>query len=395
MNVYGIVAEYNPFHNGHKYHILKTRSLGADAIVAVMSENFVQRGEPAIMPTSGRVTAALLNGVDLVISLPLPAAVSGAESFARSAIYILDALSVVKTVSFGAETSDENKLSQTADAVTDNRLVSIVLDCLKDGRTYASARQSAVSTLHGKSISDILSTPNNILAVEYIKAIKSLNSNMRFTAVKRKGALHDSFSKGEYKSASQIRNEIYKDLNISESVPKNTLEIINAQKELGKMPPDKGKFEIAVLSELRRKSTADFSKLPDISEGLENKLYKAVRACSTINDIIDNVKSKRYTHSRIRRLILSSYLGITKEYTKALPPYIKVLGFNVKGQSLLSNISKNALIPIITKSSQIDTLSEFAKSYFQLECKAVDLYSLLLPVPDECGKGMTDGIIKI
>lgn len=395
MNVYGIVAEYNPFHNGHKYHLMKTRSLGADAIVAVMSENFVQRGEPAVMPTSGRVTAALLNGVDLVISLPLPAAVSGAESFARSAIYILDALSVVKTVSFGAETSDENKLSQAADAVTDNRLDSIILDCLKDGRTYASARQSAVSALYGKSISDILSTPNNILAVEYIKAIKSLNSNMCFTAVKRKGALHDSFSKGEYKSASQIRDEIYKDLNISESVPESTLEIINAQKELGKMPPDTGKLEIAVLSELRRKSTADFRNIPDISEGLENKLYKAVRACSTINDIIDNVKSKRYTHSRIRRLILSSYLGITKEYTKALPPYIKVLGFNEKGQSLLSNISKNALIPIITKSSQIDLLSEFAKSYFQLECKAIDLYSLLLPEPDECGKGMTDGIIKI
>ncbi|HZJ74977.1 MAG TPA: nucleotidyltransferase family protein, partial [Clostridia bacterium] len=330
MNVYGIVAEYNPFHNGHKYHLLKTRSLGADIVVAVMSENFVQRGEPAIMPTSARVTAALLNGVDLAVSLPLPAAVSGAGSFAHSAIYILDALSVVNTVSFGAETSDENKLSQAVDAVIDKRLDSIIIDYLKDGRTYANARQAAVNTLYGKSVSDILSTPNNILAVEYIKAIKSLNSKMRFTAIKRKGTLHDSFSEGKYKSASQIRSEIYKKLDISESVPKNTLEIINAQKELGKMPPDTDKFEIAVLSELRRKSAADFSELPDISEGLENKLYKAVRGCSTLNDVIDNVKSKRYTHSRIRRLILSSYLGITKEYSKALPPYIKVLGFNKK-----------------------------------------------------------------
>lgn len=395
MNVYGIVAEYNPFHNGHKYHLMKTRALGADVVVAVISENFVQRGEPAIMPIGARVTAALLNGVDLIVSLPLPAAVSGAESFAHSSMYILDALSVVGTVSFGAETNDINQLINAADAVVDKRLDSIILDYLKDGRTYASARQAAVNMLYGTSVSETLSTPNNILAVEYIKAIKKLNSNMRFTVIKRKGALHDGFSEGEYKSASQIRNEIYKKLDISESVPENTLEIINNQKIFGKTPPDIKKLEAAVLSELRRKNSKDFSELPDISEGLENKLYKAVRGFSTINDVIDNVKSKRYTHSRIRRLILSAYLGITKEYTRALPPYVKVLGFNEKGQSLLSEISKNSRIPIITKSSQIDTLSEFAKSYFQLECKAVDLYSLLLPVPDECGKGMTDGIIKI
>ncbi|HZK20985.1 MAG TPA: nucleotidyltransferase family protein [Oscillospiraceae bacterium] len=395
MNVYGIIAEYNPFHNGHKYHLEKTRSLGANAVIAIMSENFVQRGEPAIMPVSARVAAALQNGVDLVLSLPLPAAISGAENFAHVAVYILNALSVVDTVSFGAETCDKARLSLAAKAVADKGLDSLIVDYLKDGRTYAKARQAAVHTLYGEDAASILSTPNNILAVEYIKAMKSLNSNMRFTAIKRKGALHDSFSEGAYKSASQIRDEIYKNLDVSESVPKSTLEIINAQKELGKMPPDKKKFEVAVLSELRRKSAADFRKIFDISEGLENKLYKAVRGFGTLNDVIDNVKSKRYTHSRIRRLILNSYLGVTSEYTKALPPYAKVLGFNEKGQSLLSEINRKTQIPVITRSLEIDALSEFAKNYYKLECTAIDLYSLLLPLPDECGKAMTDGIIKI
>lgn len=395
MSIYGVIAEYNPFHNGHKHHLDETRSNGADIIIAVMSGNFVQRGDCAIMPQRARVEAALKGGVDLIVSLPLPSAVSGAENFAFSAVFILDALGIIDKISFGSESGSPELLSAAADALSDKRLDALIKNELKSGKTYAKARQLAVESLYGKTVADAFSAPNDILAIEYIKALKKLKSNMGFLVVKRKGVLHDGFSEGEYKSASQIRSEIYADKDISDSVPEYVAHIVKKYKELGKCPPDKSKFETAVLSELRRMTADGFKELPDISEGLENKLFASVRKSVSLNEILDNTKSKRYTQSRLRRNILCSYLGITKEYAKTPPPYIRVLGFGEKGQKCLSLIDKNTKLPVVTKPSQIETLSDYVKRLYSLECTATDLYSLLLPSPDECGREMTDGIIRI
>ncbi|OQA47932.1 MAG: hypothetical protein BWY46_01640 [Firmicutes bacterium ADurb.Bin300] len=394
MSTFGIVAEYNPFHNGHKLHLDMTRS-SADFVVAIMSGNFVQRGECAIMPQRARAECALKCGVDLLLSLPLTAAVSGAENFAFSAIYILDALGIVDSISFGSESGNSSLLKEAANSLSDKRLDSIIKNELKSGKTYAKARQAAVEALYGKTIASFLSTPNDILGVEYIKAINKIGSDMSFISIKRQGASHDGVSVGKYKSASQIRKEIYEGKSISESIPQEVLPIFDKYTKLCKMPPDLSKLEIAVLSELRRKTADDFKKIADISEGLENKLFRAVRASSSLKEVLDNVKSKRYTHSRLRRILLCSFLGITREYTDLVPPYVRVLGFNDRGQKLLAEINKKSTLPIVTRASQVEALSTEAKNLFKLECKATDLYSLLLPKPDECAKEMTDGIIRI
>ncbi len=395
MSVFGITAEYNPFHNGHKYHVDETRRSADDAVVAVMSGNFVQRGECALMPQRARVKSALECGVDLVVSLPLPAAVSGAQCFAFSAVFILDALGVVDKISFGSESGDLQLLSAAAGALADKKLDGVIRDELKSGKTYAKARQAAVEQLYGKTVASVISTPNDVLGVEYIRALKKLSSKMGAAVIKREGVAHDGISQCKYKSASQIRSEIYSGVAITQGVPEASMRIINEYMRLGKAPPDKMKFEAAAMSVLRRMTADDFKRLPDISEGLENKLYQSVRSASSLEGILDNAKSKRYTHSRLRRILLSAYLGITREYAAILPPYIRVLGFNEKGQQLLSEIAKKAKLPMITKPSQTETLSDYAKRLYKLECAATDLYSLTLPIPDECGREMTDGIIKI
>lgn len=397
MSVYGIVAEYNPFHNGHKYQIDEIRkSSDCEGIVAVMSGNFVQRGEPAIMSKYKRAQAALKNGVDLVIELPVQYAVSSAERFSFSAVSILNSLGIVDKLSFGSECGDVGKLIKAAEAVMSDTVNSEIVEQLKEGANYPVARMNAVEKFFGRETALILKNPNNILAVEYIKALKKLNSNIIPHTVLRVGAEHDSKKETErIASASMIREKLLKKESIDDFIPANVLSIYKNEIGLGFAPADIKALETAVLASLRLKKADDFKLLPDVSEGIENRIISASKTSGTLAELYDSAKTKRYTHSRIRRIVLYSFLGITKELQNKPPFYIRVLGFNENGKFLLKDAKDKASLPIVTNISDIKKLNGDALKIFDFECKATDIFNLSLPKIRQCGTDMTDNLVKI
>lgn len=397
MKVTGIVAEYNPFHNGHKYMIDCVRGYGATHVVAAMSGNFVQRGSVAIMDKRARARAALMNGVDLVVELPLPWAVSTAELFARGGVSVLNALGCVDTLAFGCETAEPEKLLKTADAVCDIRVHDLIKKELEGGINYAAARENAVLKFYGDEISSDLTKPNNILAVEYIKAMKRLGSDMDIYPVFRKGAGHDELKEnGEFASASALRILMERgDTDYRSFMPSATAEEFLKMKSVGRAPVCQDESERAILSRLRMLSIDDIKTAPDVSEGLENRIYDAIKTATSLEELYSIIKTKRYTHSRIRRIVTSLYLGLKAEDTKGEIPYIRVIGFNERGREILREAKEVAKLPVIMKTSQIAALSSDAKHVFELECKATDLYNLATPRVLPCGTECSDEIVML
>lgn len=392
---YGIVTEFNPFHNGHKYLVDSLKNDGVSTVTAVMSGNFVQRGEPALLSVNSRAEAALNSGVDLILSLPLPYSILTAEKFALSGVSVLDSLRCLDSIAFGSESNNKEMLFDCAKKLTSIDVKMKIVEILKTGISYPVAREQAISELYGDSLSSILSRSNDILGVEYIKGLMTIKSDLDVTTIKRTGAEHDSKEGTKnIRSASFIRTVI-DDLNKTKNfVPQITFEILEKATENGKLL-DYNKFEMSLMFKLRTLTVEDFKNLPDVSEGLEYRIYDAVRISTTYNELLENIKTKRYTLSRIRRILLCAYLDVTKEIAEIPVPYIRVLGFNENGAKLLKKAKKNSELPIITRSADLKNLSPNGKRIFEMECKARDLYSLCLSEPDVCGKEMTEKIIII
>lgn len=396
MKTAGIIAEYNPFHNGHAYHIEQTRLSGATHIVVAMSGHFMQRGEPAIASKWSRAKAALMSGADLVIQLPLPWANGTAETFATGAVSILSSLGAVDTLSFGSEIGDISLLTEVAKAVTSPEIEKPLKHYLEKGYLFPRARQCALADTFGERVADILSSPNNILAVEYIKAIINQNSPLTPTTISRKGAGYHSHTAAEgMPSATMLREIIKKDGNLSKHMPKAALKILKKEIKEKRAPVLLDKIEVAVLSHLRRLEIEDLAQLPDISEGLEHRLYKAIRTATSLKELYDTVKTKRYAHSRIRRIVMSAFTGVTQQDLQSPPPYIWALGMNEKGREILQKAKPLATLPIVSSASQISELDQRAKRIFELECKATDLFALAAPKSLPCGLEMTTSIIKL
>lgn len=397
MNITGIVAEYNPFHNGHRYMIEKCRENGATHIVAVMSGNFVQRGSVAIMDKRSRTAAAIGGGVDLVLELPVCRAVSTAELFARGGVSLLHSLGCVDALGFGAECDDASLLSKAADAVCDVRVHEIIKRELEGGISYPKARENAVLEIFGAETANVLSQPNNTLAVEYIKALKRLDSAIKPQPVLRHAVGHDSLKEnGEFASASALRVLLERsDTAAYEFMPESSIREFERLKAIGRAPVCIDESERAILSRLRMMSISDIKRAPDVSEGLENRIYNAIQTATSLEELYDIIKTKRYTHSRIRRIITALYLGIKPEDVQCDIPYIRVLGFNERGREVLKCMRETAKLPIVMKSSQINALSDEAKHIFELECKATDLYNLSTPRILPCGTEYSDEIIMI
>lgn len=348
----GIICEFNPFHAGHKYLIDSVKKEN-DGIVCVMSGNFVQRGEFAVYDKFSRAKTALENGADLVIELPCAYSLRSAEGFARAGVEILEATNTVDRIAFGAECDNMDDLKRLSYKIAEKEQE--IKAEMKKGITYPAARKAVIG-------SSLLDTPNNILAVEYIKSTK-----LPCTAVKRIGKGHDSDD--EKYSASEIRKKL------------SYNEICSLKN-----------CETAVLAKLRYMTANDFAEIEDVTEGLENRIADMVRISTSLDELYDNIKTKRYTHSRIRRIILKAYLGITKEYTEKVP-YIRILGFNSKGQEILSQMKKNANLPIISRYSDTDALNEYGKDLFELECRCTDLYNLGYKKPLPCGTEQRSKVI--
>jgi predicted nucleotidyltransferase len=395
MLVAGIISEYNPFHLGHEALVARTRLSGATHTVAVMSGNFVQRGEPAMLSKWARTKQALLNGVDLVIELPLPWALSGAEKFAFGGVALLDAIGA-DVLSFGSESGNTEELWEAAEALACPALGEAIRLELKSGCTFAQARQAAVHTLFGDKMSLLLRQPNNILGIEYLKSLNRLQTNIKPFTIKRVGAAHDEItSKEKIASASQIRSIIANNGDFIALMPKAAAEIARQELLSGNAPASIKTAERAVFAKLRTMTLTEISALPDISEGLENRIFSAVRKAENLEQLYSMIKSKRYTHARIRRIVLSAFLGLNSTMSDGIPPYLRVLGFNKQGTEILHKMKANAKLPVVTKSSDILFLDKQAKKTIELEYRSTDLFTLCTPQIGPCGLDMTTGIISV
>ncbi len=388
LSVIGIIAEFNPLHNGHKYLINEAKKHGT--VVCVISGNFVQRGDTAIFDKRLRAEAALECGADLVIELPVCYSMSTAQNFALGGVSLLDAIGC-DTLMFGSECGETENLIETAEILSSQKFSAALPHYLDQGITFAKARQNAAEECGAKV--GILEGANNNLAIEYIAAAKNINSKMAFKTVKRLGAMHDSSDMNEeFVSASALREKIKQnDFSICKQyIPK---EIIHLFKDANHS--DISKIENAVLSVLRTKTLEELSSLPDLSEGVENKLFSAIKTATTLEELYANIKVKRYTLARIRRLILSAFLSIDNSMFLKVPPYLRVLGFNKTGEELLRQNVKASKIPVVMRAGEIEALGNIAKKVFKTECLATDLYCLSLKKPLECGLEYTSKIIKI
>ena len=382
MRICGVVSEYNPFHKGHAYQIEQAKShLGEDsAVVCCMSSDFVQRGDAAILPKHLRAKAAVLGGADVVLELPSPYALRSAEGFAQSAVDILLGTGVITDLSFGAEDADAELLHETASLLLEHQTVQDTLLHLKTGISYAAARERALYA-RVKEKAEILQKPNNILAVEYCKALIRRESAVNLLPIERKGAGHDAGAEGEYASASYIR-EFLREGKTDEALPylpETTVAILKESMESGHALLDQSRLENAMLSSLVRLTADDLAALPDANEGLDNRLLEAIRKGRTIEEICAQAKTKRYALSRIRRMVFCAYLGITKEESTTPPPYARVLAFSDKGREVLKLARKRATLPLITKPAHAFDLGGDARKIFEREALACDLYNLALP----------------
>ncbi len=395
MKTAGIIAEYNPFHNGHKYHIEKTKEgTGADHVVAVMSGNYVQRGETAILSKWARAETALENGVDLVVELPTIWSIARAKDFAAGAVHILNSLGCVDVLSFGSELGDIETLRHISEILSDKRVEERMQADLDIGMSFAGARAEAVRTYYGDAYYDILNEPNNILAIEYILANSKYENKPDIFTISRKGAAHDSLKRSEnIASASEIRRMMLENEKWSPYVPQSTVDIFEREKENETGPTPYSKLEFSVLCCMRQLAAEDIAETPDVSEGIENRIHEAAQKARTLDELFSFAKTRRYSHARIRRIVLASFLGFTKDQCEGLPPYIKVLAMNDKGKDILREAKEKASLPIVTKASDIDALGERAKKIYSLEGMCTDVYSLATPVILPCGREQTTPVI--
>lgn len=373
MGVAGITAEYNPFHRGHAFHLQQTAERsGNEGVVVVMSGDFVQRGSPAVFSKFVRAEAAVRGGASLVIELPLPWCLASAEGFARGAVSLMQATGVVDTVSFGCECGNTEALEETVSSLLDPRLDPLIVEELQTGISYAAARERAVEKLAGERAAAPLRRPNDLLAVEYLKACRQLNAPMTPLAVLRSSdSVHDGAG-----SASEIRAAMEHGVDFTDSVPGAAMEAYCKAMKEGQGPVLSENLRLPLLSRLRALPVESYAQLPDASEGIENRLWEAVHRETSPEEAAMAAKSKRFALARLRRMTMAAALGLRREHAAGLPPYIRVLAMDDKGKALLRRMSRTASLPVLVKPASARVLDRRAQEIFKLGSSAHDLYVL-------------------
>lgn len=398
MKIGGIVAEYNPFHNGHKYQLQKSVETGElTHTVAVMSSNYVQRGEAAILSKWARAETAVKNGVDLVIELPTLWSTSYAQRFALGAVSLLDALGCVDVLSFGSEIGNIDELIACKNAINSDEVKERLKENLDLGLGFATARAEALRSVCGNRFFDMLEGANNTLGIEYLNALDTLGSDILPMTIRRKGAAHDSIMRSDnFASASEIRRMIRENNREWEMyVPQSVADIYNREASEEKAPCLSEKLEFSILCCMRQLRAEDIGLSPDVSEGIEYRIHDAALKARTLDELYSLAKTKRYSHARIRRIVLHAFMGFTKDDYKGNPPYIHVLAMNDKGKEILKEAKEKAKLPIVTKASDFDELNEYGKHVFSLEDMCTDVFSLSSPAILPCGREKTNGIIVL
>lgn len=377
MKTAAVICEYNPFHYGHKYQLDKTREMGATHIVAVMSGNFTQRGDAAIFDKYARARAALQNGADLVLELPTRFSLSAAEGFARGAVSIIEALGCVEMLSFGSESGDITALKEAAGASEYAIHTDEFHELMRKGESFPSALAKTVKSYYTDDVYEVLSSPNNTLAVEYIKALDDIGSVIEPVTIQRSGADHDSDEEEQqFASASLIRKKILSGEDYSEFAP-----------VMNEPSADIHRLETAILAKLRTMRPTDFESVYDAAQGLGERLYKAARKACSLDELYFLAKTKRYTLARIRRAVLCSFLDIDKKMLNEPIAYIRILGMNPRGREILS--AAQCGLPIDTSLKNLMKQSREAHRQGAHEERWGDIYSLAFEKPRPCGYEFT------
>lgn len=405
--ILGIVSEYNPFHLGHLYHLEQSKEIvNPDYTVAIMSGNFVERGDTAIIDKWSRAEMALNNGIDLVIELPLVYSISSAENFAMGSVKILDSFNMDTTISFGSECGKISILNEIAKVLVQEppEYLSILNHELSLGVSFPKAREHAILMYLNdiRKYANILSESNNILGIEYLKGIKKQKAKVNAITIARKGSKYNSTSlEDTYPSATAIRQAIVTGENLEKCLPPTSYKILQDKISKNEFVPGIAIFEQAILYKLRTMSIQEIAELPDVSEGLENKIKKASDTCNNLADLTNMIKSKRYTMTRINRILLYVLLNITKkdiEDSYKVLPYIRVLGVNQKGKELLSKLSKaNKKLNIITSPKKfLDTnRNKTLKNMLEKDMFASNIYTLGYKKNPKANLDLTNKLITL
>ena len=357
-----VICEYNPFHNGHKYQLTQhKKELGADSVICLMSGSFVQRGAPAVYDKWTRAADAVKNGADLVLELPVVYSAQSAQRFAVGAVKLLDKLNVVDFLSFGSECGDINKLKECADIISSDNFIKLLEEKLKLGMSYPAARTQVFYENFPKIDKTLIDSPNNILAIEYLNALKNIKSKIEPKTILR------NF---DFASATLIREKLANNESVDDLTPTKTRKTYSTKA-----------FDNLVLYHFRKESPKALQQICDVAEGIENKFKKASQTATTYDELANAVKSKRYTRTRIDRIIINSLLGIEHKHTELEPQYARVLAFNSKGQEILSVMKKASQIPVITKVADAKSENDDFNLMFEKDILATDIYSILTNNP--------------
>lgn len=410
MKTSGVICEYNPLHNGHLHHLKTVRENGADAVVAVMSGNFMQRGDVAIMEKLVRANLALKAGADLVIELPVIWSLSPADQFAAGGVTILDALQVVDEISFGCECNDIELLKTAAEVcrTCQTEYADTLRLFTRKGNSYPAVLQELVTQLAGPEVASVLSHPNNTLAVAYLNSLADINSRIKPFAVQRKGAAHDSLAAVSepainvqstyvhedtslFASASYIRRCLDEGTDCHRMVPSASWKEITLAKKKGTFASLRN-LESIILYKLRTMEPEEIANIAEVgAQGLANRIYNA-RAATSLDDLMERLRTKRYPASRLRRILLHMLIGITKEDIYSLPPYGRILAFNNIGKKVLANSKGIRKLPFANSPSKLSNYSSAARRCAFLESRATDIYQLACDTIGKAGSDYTKDI---
>ena len=405
--VLGIIGEYNPFHNGHLYHLNKSKKLvNPDYTVCIISGNFVQRGNVAIVDKWSRAEMALNAGANLVLELPTIYSISSAENFAEGCIKILDSFKLDTVLSFGSECGDITVIDTFANILHKEppEYKSLLAHELQTGISYPKARENALLMYINdiRKYANTLSEPNNILGIEYLKAIKKIKSKILPVTIKRQAVAHDEKDIVDgYASASYIRKLLCENKKITRLVPNYTYKILAREINSGKSVLDIAAFSKEIIYILRRMTFNQIKEMPDVNDSLANSIVNAVNSCNTYEELVEKIKSKTYTETRIHRILLYALLGIAKddmEDSRKVRPYARVLGIDDKGRELLSELTiSNPKLPIITSVKKFyETCSNRSLiNMLNIDVLATNIYTLGYLNESEANLDFTKKIVSL
>lgn len=383
MRKIGIVCEYNPFHRGHLYQIEESRRINGEAlIVCVMSGDFVQRGEAALFTKYARAEAACRCGADLVFELPLPWCLSSAERFAKGAVGILSAVGC-DTLSFGSECADLSLLFRLAAVDSDPEMREQMRERLNEeaALSYAQARQQVLFEHLGNDAA-VLSSPNDILAIEYLKAIHSIAPAIEALCIPRIGAEHDVRSEGAFRSAMDLRESLERGEQIDSAIPEEAWAVFERELAVGRRR-NAGRLELALRSRLLCLSASSFDVLPDADDGAGRRLYKSLRTGEPLEECVRSASTKRYSRARMRRILLCAALGLRAEDALRVPSYARLLSCSAQGRAYLGQASSSFSIPLLTKPAAARRMDKESERVFELGASAHELYRLQFVTDDD------------